>query len=200
MWPFRTMTMKLPDPPIGHKQKYRGPPLHKILFQKKAFILGHIWATLTQAQVLYIASEMSLITIEYLWLDHSNKFPYWSGHLLSLSCARPVLKCLSARGWKLVNSSPWSPSWFGKMVSREKHSRPCEGFYRTVDKLTDKKYKKIIVAYNIDDYHYSLAFVNSLHSAITRHDCIQVYSAYRQNRQIPKTKYVIFTRMKNIYK
>ena len=65
------------------------------------------------------------------------------------------------------------------MVSREKHSRACEGFYRTVDKLTDKKYKKIIVAYSIDDYHYSLAFLNSLHSAIPRHDRI----AHRQNRQ-----------------
>ena len=96
--------------------------------------------------------------------SHSKKFPYWSGHLLSLSCPRAVLKCLSARGWKLVNSSPWSPSLFGKMVSREKHSRPCEGFYRTmdkfIDKLTDKKYKKVIVAYSIDNY--SLAFVNSL--------------------------------------
>ena len=118
---------------------------------------------------------------------HSKKFLYWSGQLLSLSCPRAVLKCLSARGWTLVNSSPWSPSLFGKMVSKEKHSRPYEGFYRTmdkfIDKLTDKKYKKVIVAYNIDNYHYSLAFVNSLHSTITRHDCIQVHSAYKQNRQ-----------------
>ena len=69
------------------------------------------------------------------------------------------------------------------MVSRSKHSRPCEGFYRTVDKLNDKKYEQIIVAYSIDDYHYSLAFVNSLHSTIPRHDRIKVYSAYRQNRR-----------------
>ena len=71
------------------------------------------------------------------------------------------------------------------MVSKDKHSRPCEGFYRTmdkfIDKLTDKKYKKVIVAYSIDNY--SLAFVNSLHSTIARHDCIQVHSVYRQNRQ-----------------
>ena len=78
------------------------------------------------------------------------------------------------------------------MVSREKHYRPCEGFYRTVDKLTDKKYKKIIVAYSIDDYHYSLAYQDMT---------VYRYIAYIDKiDKLPKTKYVIFTRMKNIYK
>ena len=70
------------------------------------------------------------------------------------------------------------------MVSREKHSRPCELFYRTVDKLTDKKFLKKKITYSIDDYHYSLAFANSLQSTIPRHNRIQVYSVYRQNTQV----------------